>query len=323
MPRDNTNSSFELALAEHALARGATPGQVISLIQEWDTKHGVPFKEGRLRKDILPAALAATETYRREYEKKVQRQKSTRASRKTKARVMALVGTRGSIRPSEAAEALDIGLSAATMQLWRLAKAGVLVSNRGIYRAAPSPAADPPPCSLEKNECGSIFHQSLDPQSRCKRRAVLSSSYNLLKGYANILRVAVSDVEIAGWCNAAVKAEGRKVCGRGSGEWARDFIRLGILTIEALSPIGANAVHFHRQLNAFYRQTGRGGSRIQASLAAYMRLCSPRPPSEEEISECLQRLVGPRSPGRLCMIVEAIAAFKNGRASGYGCGAAG
>jgi hypothetical protein len=134
MPVDQTNSAYEFSLAQRAVARGLSPGQVITLIFEWWARHGLSPKEERLRNDILPAAIRATEHYVTAYKREREQAKVEKAASKTRARVLQYLRQHGPSTPKQAAKALGIGASAAQMQLWRLAKLGQLEREDGAYR---------------------------------------------------------------------------------------------------------------------------------------------------------------------------------------------
>jgi hypothetical protein len=79
MPHDPTNSALELSLANRALARGFTPGQVVTLIRVWWRMFELTEKEDRLRTDIIPAAQAATKAYVNTYRAERQRRQDVKA----------------------------------------------------------------------------------------------------------------------------------------------------------------------------------------------------------------------------------------------------
>jgi hypothetical protein len=107
---------------------------VITLIREWWGLHGLPAKEDRLRRDILPAAIRETQGYRDEYRTKTERLRSDKAAKKTKARVLQLLSEHSPLGPAQVSASLGIGRSAAQMQLWRLAQENVVIAESGAYR---------------------------------------------------------------------------------------------------------------------------------------------------------------------------------------------
>jgi hypothetical protein len=127
---DETNSSYEFALAVYAFLRGLTHGQVATLITAWWAKHSIQGKLDRLDRKIIPNAWDAT----RGDVEAFQAQREAKTAGKTRNRILAYISQHGPATPAQVAAALSIRRKSANMAMIRLTRTGKLqTAKAGAY----------------------------------------------------------------------------------------------------------------------------------------------------------------------------------------------
>lgn len=153
---DSTNSGYEFAISCAALCWGLSPGQCLTLIEEWwqdipcPDRVNHPYDQQRFLRVILPDAVQASQPVIEAYRTRKAIEKADRDAKKTWPRMQALLKELESATPTILFRALNgqqgfkpTTLAAVKMQLKR--HRCELLNQRGTYGWLPQPILPPKP----------------------------------------------------------------------------------------------------------------------------------------------------------------------------------